>query len=80
MNNNDKLLKVFSDVIDVPVNKLGLELTQDDIDSWDSIGMINLIVSLEQLFDVKFDIIEMSEMNSISYIKELLVLKGIQFE
>tara|TARA_B100000787_G_scaffold166746_1_gene152442 strand:- start:712 stop:954 length:243 start_codon:yes stop_codon:yes gene_type:complete len=80
MNNNDKLLTVFSDLFDVPFNKLGLELAQDDIDRWDSLGMINLIVSLEQLFDVKFDIVEMSEMNTISFIKELLVAKGIQFE
>jgi len=80
MNNNDKLLRVFSDLFDVPFNKLGLELAQDDIDRWDSLGMINLIVSLEQLFDVKFDIVEMSEMNTISFIKELLVAKGIQFE
>jgi acyl carrier protein len=80
MNNNEKLLRVFSDLFDVPFNKLGLELAQDDIDRWDSLGMINLIVSLEQLFDVKFDIVEMSEMNTISFIKELLVAKGVQFE
>jgi len=41
--------------------------------------MINLIVSLDQLFDVKFDILEISEMNKVFVIKELLVDKGIQF-
>jgi hypothetical protein len=41
--------------------------------------MINLIVSLDQLFYVKFDILEMSEMNKVFVIRELLVAKGIQF-
>ena len=41
--------------------------------------MINLIVLLDQLFDVKFDILEISEMNKVFVIKELLVDKGIQF-
>ena len=55
---------------------MNLDVAQDDICGWNSLGMINLIVLLDQLFDVKFDILEM---NKVPVIKELLVDKGIQF-
>jgi len=58
---------------------MNIDVAQDDVCGQNSLGMINLIVSLDQLFDVKFDILEISEMNKVFVIKELLVDKEIQF-
>lgn len=45
-----------------------LEQTRDDIEEWDSIGHLNLIVEIEDQFNVKFSSEEIQKMDSIAKI------------
>jgi acyl carrier protein len=49
-----KLTTVFRDVFDAPALKLAHETTADDIEGWDSVTHVNLIVAVEKLFALRF--------------------------
>ncbi|MCH7964124.1 MAG: acyl carrier protein [Bacteroidetes bacterium] len=70
-----KVLTVFSKVFNISVENLSLTFTKDDIDSWDSLGQLQLIMSFESEFDIKFKTQEINQITSIQksidYIKHL---------
>ena len=62
----------------------GTELTNetgpDEIDSWDSLGHVNIITAVEDEFDVEITPEEIGEIKTVGDIKEMLTQKGIEPE
>ncbi|MDR0603981.1 MAG: acyl carrier protein [Bacteroidales bacterium] len=56
---------MFKQVFDTEVNE---QSSQQDIEKWDSLGHLNLIVALEEEFDVLFEPEEIAEMTSVQKI------------
>lgn len=50
----EKIQEIFRDVLDNEDIVLSNETTADDIDEWDSLSHIQLIVSIEKAFCTKF--------------------------
>ena len=64
----------MASVFEVPVESLPDSFEQSDIESWDSLHHLNLIVELESAFDISYEPEEIGEMNSfekvVNYTKE----------
>ncbi|HYW79228.1 MAG TPA: acyl carrier protein [Thermoguttaceae bacterium] len=56
----DQMQEVFRDVFDDDELTLAEEMTALDIDGWDSLMHINLIIAVERRFGVKFATAEIS--------------------
>ena len=57
MERNDILARVqdiFRDELDLDDLELTDETTADDVEEWDSLSHVQLVVALEKAFDVKF--------------------------
>ena len=54
MNTMDALTEVFREVFDDPEIALTAETTADDIEGWDSLSHVNLIMAVENRFDIRF--------------------------
>lgn len=58
-----------------------IELTDNtsssDIDGWDSLEQINLIVAIQDTFDIKFNIEEANSMKNIGEIVDLILIKKV---
>ncbi len=54
--------KVFREVFDDPTIELRDDMTAEDIEGWDSMRHINLIVALERALGIKFATAEISRM------------------
>ena len=65
MSTLERLQEVFRDVFDDEDIVIGEETTADDIEAWDSLIHVVLIVAVEDEFGVKFSIAETSALKNI---------------
>ncbi len=54
MNAMENLTRIFREVFDNPEIELIPETTADDVDGWDSLSHVNLILAVENYFQVRF--------------------------
>lgn len=64
----EKVFDIFSKVMNFPKEKLNLRTKIDEVENWDSVEHLNLILALEEEFNVKFTPEEIQEMLSIENI------------
>jgi acyl carrier protein len=67
-----KIKDVMGAVFEISVDKIDAESSIDNIDLWDSMGHIKLILSLEKDFGIQFNGGEVIEMVKYSKIKEII--------
>jgi len=51
----ERIKSVMSSVFNVPQGVIQSDASPDTIDSWDSLKHMNLIIGLEEEFDIEFD-------------------------
>lgn len=71
MNNLEKYNKVFAETLEIGEDKLE-GLTYQSIQTWDSVGHMSLIASLENAFDIMFDTMDVIDLSSYEKGKEIL--------
>jgi len=65
----NRIKKVMSIVFNIPVEEINDKSSPDTIVSWDSLKHMNLVVALEEEFDIYFEDKEISEILNYSLIK-----------
>jgi len=65
MDTKEKLQEVFRDVFDDDEIELTDETTADDIDAWDSLTHVQLIVAVEKAFGLKFSTVEVMKLKNV---------------
>jgi len=69
MSIEERLTKVFTTVFDNKSIEISPELTADDVDEWDSLSHINLMIAIELEFGIEFD---QSEIQNFANVGELM--------
>ena len=75
MNRADVLTKlqtVFDDLFLEPV-KVTAELSADDVDEWDSLLHVSLVVAVEKAFGVRFRVGEVEATKNVGDLADLIV-------
>ena len=80
MNNKDPLLGLLLEFFELPPDILPENITQQSLQSWDSLKMVQLITELEEAFSVNFDIDEIERLRSYDEIRNALYRKGVSFD
>ncbi|MBF0541683.1 MAG: acyl carrier protein [Nitrospirae bacterium] len=75
MDIKEELQEVFRDVFDEEGIVISNEMTASDIDEWDSLSHIQLIVAVEKKFKVKFQTAEIIKLQNVGEFIELLQKK-----
>lgn len=70
-----QLTEVFRDTFDDPELVLSAGLSARDVDDWDSISHIRLIVAIEQEFGIKFGTREIDGLNNVGELAALIETK-----
>tara|TARA_B100000780_G_scaffold274710_1_gene240132 strand:- start:1662 stop:1892 length:231 start_codon:yes stop_codon:yes gene_type:complete len=52
--NVSSIIEIFNDILDLEEGQLTPESSPEDIDEWDSMANVNIIVALEEEFKIKF--------------------------
>ena len=69
MEITEKLTNVFQEVFDDDTLVLHEEMTADDVDAWDSLSHINLMIAIELSFGFEF---KQSEIQNLGNVGELI--------
>lgn len=67
-----KLNEVFQDVFDDEDITVNDSTTADDIEDWDSLEHINLIVAVERAFGIKFSMGETTSMKNVGAMVDII--------
>lgn len=65
----EQLNEIFRDIFDDEDIVVNDDTTADDIEDWDSLEHINLVVEIENTFEIKFN---MGEVNSMKNVGEMV--------
>lgn len=68
----ERVLQIISQVMDLPFEQLTLNASVDTVEKWDSLQHMNLVLALEEEFNVSFSDQEIIEMLSAEIILEIL--------
>lgn len=69
---HQKLTAVFRDVFDSPALEISDATTAKDVEAWDSIMHVNLIVAVEQAFGVTFTTKEVKALANVGDFIQLI--------
>lgn len=75
MKDNDKIKiiqAVFRDVLSNKNIKISRKSTPEDVEGWDSLVNINIVVALEEHFNIKFSLDEITNINSVEDIVKMI--------
>ena len=61
----DKLNDIFVDVLDLDEVALTDSTTADDIEEWDSLSHVQLVVAIEKAFGIKFTALEIMKWKNV---------------
>ena len=64
------LFKIFAKVFGLMDNSINMSTSQENLENWDSLNHILLIVEIEKKFDIKFKVGKIGELNSVKKIFE----------
>ena len=65
----------MADVFEVPLERITPESSPDNLETWDSIHHLNMVLALEQEFGVQFSPEEIEQLLSVELIVALLAEK-----
>lgn len=71
-----RLNRIFQNVFDDSSIRVYPETTADDIEDWDSLEHINLIVALEEEFGMKFTMGEITGMKDVGESVDLILARA----
>lgn len=69
----ERLNKVFRDVFDDETIIVNDNTTANDIEDWDSLEHINLVVSIEKEFNIKFSMAEINKLNNVGEMVDVII-------
>ena len=67
-----KVIDVISNVFNIEKSKINQKMDSDNMDGWDSLKHMNLIIALEEEFNINFQDFEIIQINSFKKIIEVI--------
>jgi acyl carrier protein len=73
----EQLTEVFRDVFDDDELVIDATTTAQDVDGWNSLAHIRLVVSIEKAFKLRFSAAEIGNLKNVGDVVELILLKQV---
>ena len=70
-----KVTEIFRDVVDDDTLVIKDSTNSSDIEDWDSLEHIALVVSMEKEFNLKFDLKEVNKLENVGEMVDLIISK-----
>jgi acyl carrier protein len=70
-----QLTEIFRDVLDDDSIEISRETTAQDIEEWDSLNHISLLVAIEKEFEIKLNLSEVKALQNVGDMIDLVIKK-----
>lgn len=74
-NTEDKFFTILSSLLNLPHDQLSRESSRETIEQWDSLKHMQLVMTLEEEFDIEFDGVEVSGLSSAGALLDSIIGK-----
>ena len=71
----ERLTQIFRDVLDNDEVELGPSTTASDVDGWDSLNHVRLMLATEKVFGIHFSAREISKLKNVGEFAKLIESK-----
>jgi acyl carrier protein len=71
----DRVIRVIHEVTELPCAEIAAAAALVDLPNWDSLMHLNMVLGLEREFGINFNIMEMTEVNSVGAAVRLIEAK-----
>ena len=78
VSNGEKLRQLVMDVLLLDDNEYRIDLTREDVETWDSLGVVSIAVGIDEVFGYHPTPEQATGIHSVTDIIELLASKGIE--
>lgn len=72
MDIKSEVQEIFRDIFDEEELIITDETTADDIEDWDSLAQMNLVVAIEKHFKIRFKVEEIASLHNVGEMLELI--------
>ncbi len=72
----ERVCATVAATLNLPLAAVGADAAADNIDAWDSLAQVNLMLAIEQTFGIELDVEDFSILTSVRAINEYLVARG----
>jgi acyl carrier protein len=72
-----RIAKVFSEVLGISPEQITDDTSPDNTPQWDSMAAMNLVVAIEDEFDIRLSTAEIISMRNVAIVKKVLTTKGV---
>ena len=73
----NKIESLLAEILQIPVARITNDLAMKDIEAWDSLKHMELIMLLEETFDIELTFDEIVAMQSVREIRRVLMKRKI---
>ena len=71
----ENIQEIFRDIFDDEFLTIESSTNSNDIEDWDSLNHINLVVAIENEFSIKFGFDELSDLKDVGAMVDLIMIK-----
>ena len=73
----ENLQEIMATALELPSDAIREDSTMDEIEEWDSLGHVHIMVALEQAFDLYMDVDDFAELDSVPAILRYLESENV---
>ena len=77
-NIEDRIKNTMSAVFEIPIQEINDESSSDTVVSWDSLKHMNLVIALEEEFEMEFSESEIPAITNYKAIKEVILSNHLE--
>jgi acyl carrier protein len=74
----ERLQQTIATTLKLPPARITATTCDEDLPAWDSLGQVNLMMAIEQTFDLMIEVEDFEQLKSVSAILDYLGRKGVQ--
>lgn len=67
-----RIIKVMADVFNIPAENINIDSSQDNIEEWDSVNHLSLVVALEEEFGISIPLDDVGIMTNFQLVKTII--------